>query len=217
MKVKICGMKDTENIRAIAALKPDYMGFIFYSTSPRFADLATVQALIPELINNGITPVAVMVNEEIETVKALIQTGFTAVQLHGQESVAYCQQLVDFRATHHLPVEIIKVFGVDSEFDFEQTSAYTAVCDYFLFDTKSPKHGGTGQKFDWNILSRYQQQKPYFLSGGIGLEEIENGKWEMGNGEWMYGLDLNSKLELAPGIKDVELVKQSIVLIKGYE
>lgn len=218
-------MKDMENIRAVAKLKPDYMGFIFYEASPRFADIYTVKTIIPELHKQGIKSVAVVVNEAIERVKVLAVSDFAAIQLHGKETPSYCKELADFRKALHLSFEIIKVFGVDDDFNFEETKPYLPYCDYFLFDTKSPQHGGTGQQFDWKILSRYQQEKPFFLSGGIGVEEIENGKWgvesenenqneskngkwKMENGKWMHGLDMNSKLEVAPGMKDIEKVKR---------
>lgn len=208
-------MKATENIRAVAKLKPDYMGFIFYEASPRFADIYTVKNLIPELMNQGIKPVAVVVNEAIERLKVLAVSDFAGIQLHGKETPSYCKELVDFRTALHLSFEIIKVFGVDEEFNFDETKPYLPYCDYFLFDTKSPQHGGTGQKFDWKVLSRYQQEKPFFLSGGIGLKEIENGELKIENGKWLHGLDLNSKLELSPGMKDIEKVRRATEIIRS--
>ena len=211
-------MKDIENIRAVAKLKPDYLGFIFYEASPRFADIYTIKTLIPELVNQGIKPVAVVVNEAIERVKVLAVSDFAGIQLHGKETPSYCKELADFRTALHLSFEIIKVFGVDEEFNFDETKPYLPYCDYFLFDTKSPQHGGTGQKFDWQVLSRYQQEKPFFLSGGIGIEEmekIENGELKIETGKEFQGLDLNSKLEIEPGMKNIEKVRRTIEIIRS--
>lgn len=193
-------MKEPENIRAVAALQPDYMGFIFYEGSPRFVDENTVKSMLPELERTGIETVAVLVNASLERANEICQYGFHTLQLHGQESPEYCAELAD-------KAHIIKAFGLDEHFDFDLLKAYEPVCDYFLFDTKSPQHGGTGKQFDWSLLNNYTGNKPYFLSGGIDAVAIR----ELKATAQCHALDLNSKFEQEPGKKDALLLKEAII------
>lgn len=199
MKIKVCGMKHAANIAGVANLRPDYLGFIFYPKSPRY--IAEVSAELIKYVPADIKTVGVFVNEEINEVKLKVaKHQLKAVQLHGAESVDYCAEL------KILGVEVIKAFGVHSEFDFKQLEPYALVVDYFLFDTQTPVHGGSGKVFDWQLLEKYQLDKPYFLSGGIGLEHaqqitgIQDAR--------LYAIDVNSKFELEPGLKDVEQLKE---------
>lgn len=198
IKLKVCGMTQAANIAAVAQLQPDYLGFIFYSKSPRF--ISDVSAELIKYVPPTIKTTGVFVNEELETVKAYIfKYNLKAVQLHGQESVKYCEEI---KSTG---VEVIKAFGVDENFDFSQLEAYLNVVDYFLFDTQTPAHGGSGKVFDWKLLAKYPFDKPYFLSGGIDLSHTSTLK-EI-NDPRLYVIDVNSKFELEPGLKDVEKLK----------
>jgi phosphoribosylanthranilate isomerase len=193
MKLKICGMKYQENILDVAALSPDYMGFIFYENSPR-----SIDTYIPD-IPKSIKKVGVFVNESLENVKKkAAQYNLNTVQLHGHEAPEFCRKL------KNEGLEIIKVFSIRNEFDFSRLSAYEPFIDFFLFDTKGPNPGGNGFCFDWNVLQEYNSNKPYFLSGGIGVEQLESLKKFKNStaAKQCYAIDINSKFELKPGLKD---------------
>jgi len=193
MKLKICGMKYPENIDAVAQLLPDYMGFIFYDKSARYFENE-----LPE-IPESIVKVGVFVNASLDEILYKIrQYNLQTVQLHGNESPDFCALL------RCINVEIIKVFSIDDSFDFDVISAYENVCDYFLFDTKGEKPGGNGQTFNWQLLENYASKKPIFLSGGIGLTEIQKIK-ELKLP--IHAIDINSKFETEPGVKNIELLK----------
>lgn len=191
-------MKYQENIKAVASLQPDYLGFIFHEPSPRhFKDI------IPE-IPNSIKKVGVFVDEKIEFIAGQIEKyQLNTVQLHGHESVEMCRIL---KASN---IEVIKVFSIKDQFDFSVLEPYEAVCDYFLFDTKGKLPGGNGYAFDWNALNAYPSTKPFFLSGGIGLNEIENIKeFQKSNAsKHCFAIDVNSKFEIEPGLKNSEELK----------
>lgn len=204
MKIKVCGMRDAENIKAVAALNPDYMGFIFYKDSPRFADELPLDVLdeLPVTINKT----AVFVNEDAKTISKLIDKyNFDFVQLHGNESPAFCKALKD-------EAIVIKAFGVDKSFDFKQLEKYKNKADLFLFDTKTSGHGGSGLTFDWSILDKYEMEIPFFLSGGLSPENIEEVKSIIH--PQFYGVDLNSKFEISPGLKDIEKLEKAFSIIK---
>lgn len=189
-------MKIPANIAEVVALQPDYIGFIFYPGSKRF-----IGDLDPSLIKNipeNIKATGVFVNEELEAVKTAIVTyHLKAVQLHGQESAAYCGALNGY-------TEVIKAFGIDESFDFRTLDEYQAHIDYFLFDTQTPDHGGSGKTFSWQLLENYKNEKPYFLSGGIGIDQLaELGKIK---DERLHAIDVNSKFERSPGLKDTALL-----------
>lgn len=196
-------MKLPDNVQAVAALKPDYLGFIFYRGSKRFID-----GLTPSFVRNlpsGIKRTGVFVNEELNKVAELATLyGLNAVQLHGEEPVKYCIALKGLLADHG--VQLIKAFGVDEHFDFNQLKSYENVVDYFLFDTQTPDHGGSGKTFNWKLLDKYTLDKPYFLSGGIGLDSIEQIKNIKDTR--LYAIDINSRFELAPGLKDIDKLKE---------
>jgi len=199
LEIKVCGMKMAANIAAIASLRPDFLGFIFYEKSPRF--ITDVSAELIKYIPQEIKTVGVFVDEDLEVVKKKVNLyQLKGVQLHGKESPEYC---ADLKSTFG-SLAVIKAFGVDEEFDFAVLADYQNVIDYFLFDTKTKAHGGSGKTFNWKILDRYTLDKPYFLSGGIDLEhatalgEIEDPR--------LFALDINSRFEVEPGVKDVEKV-----------
>jgi phosphoribosylanthranilate isomerase len=204
MKIKICGLREPENIKAVAALSPDYMGFIFYDLTPRF--VGDVQEDVLGLLPGSINKTAVFVNESVEVINKLIDTyKFNAIQLHGNESP-------DFSNSFRDRVTVIKAFGLTGDFDFEQLNDYANKVDYFLFDTKTKLHGGSGETFDWSILDNYKSGIPFFLSGGLSLDNLH----EVSNIDHpqFYGVDLNSRFEISPGLKDIEKLKKAFNMLK---
>jgi len=204
MKIKVCGLKHPGNVEAVTGLEPDYVGFIFYPPSPRY-----VEDLDPELlagIPTAIQKTAVFVNEDAEKINALLKKHeFAAIQLHGSESAGFCQSFRD-------RVTVIKAFGINGHFDFATLDAYANQVDYFLFDTKSAVHGGSGESFDWNLLNNYKLDIPFFLSGGISLDNLS--EINKITHPQLYGVDLNSRFEISPGIKDIERLVKAFDLIK---
>lgn len=195
MKLKICGMKYPDNIISVGALLPDYMGFIFWEKSARYCN-----ETIPELIQT-IKKVGVFVNESVENIiEKIDKHNLQAVQLHGQESAAFCKEL---KNSISKKIEIIKVFSVGDDFDFNVLEPFETLCDYFLFDTKGKLPGGNGTTFDWEILKKYKSKKPFFLSGGIGIDEITAIK---NLNLPVYAIDVNSKFEIEPGLKNKNLL-----------
>jgi phosphoribosylanthranilate isomerase len=202
MKLKICGMKYPDNILGIGSLLPNYMGFIFWEKSARYFD-----GVIPEL-PKSIKKVGVFVNETIEVILAkAIKYDLQAIQLHGHESVEFC---LDLKSKTDKSIEIIKVFSVDDTFDFEILKPFETVCDYFLFDTKGKLPGGNGTTFDWKVLYNYPSSKPFFLSGGIGIDEMEAVKEISKTNLPLYAIDVNSKFEIEPGLKNIQLCTGAI-------
>ena len=193
MKLKVCGMKYSQNITEIENLFPDLMGFIFYEKSKRFFNQPEIN------LNNKVKRVGVFVNENIQEIKNKIKKyKLDYVQLHGEENVNFCNSLQPF-------VKIIKVFKIDYNFNFKKTEEFEEVCDYFLFDTKSQLHGGSGKKFDWDLLKNYNCKKDFFLSGGIDIEDIEEIK-KIVKSYPIAGIDVNSKFELDNLEKDKEKI-----------
>ena len=194
-------MKFLENINEIALLKPDYMGFIFYEKSAR-----NFENTIP-ILPNFIKKVGVFVNASLEEiVEKVTKYQLDLVQLHGDESPEFCHllQLNKFK--------VIKAFSIDNQFIFSRLNNYINFCDYFLFDTKGTNYGGNGITFDWSVLENYHLDKPYFLSGGIGIENIKKVKSfsEKDYAKNCIAIDCNSKLEISTGLKSIEKTKQLI-------
>lgn len=187
-------MKYIENIKSIADLNPDYLGFIFYNRSKR-----NFTGTIPELPKQ-IKKTGVFVNEEIAVVVSLQEKHqLQAIQLHGDESVAYVQELKRCLSNK---IEIIKVVGLKNDPYFEELIPYEKEVDYFLFDTKGKDRGGNGVKFDWSVLKEYPFSKPFFLSGGIGSNDAQLVKEVKKSGLPIYAVDINSKFEDKPGLKN---------------
>lgn len=192
MKLKICGMKNPDNISEVASLLPDYLGFIFWGKSARFFD-----RIIPE-IPKSILKVGVFVDEDIDEIITKIEFHkLDLVQLHGNETPEFCRKLKETN------IRIIKAFSIDEAFDFEILKGYESECDYFLFDTKGTLPGGNGTNFNWELLDKYKLSKPYFLSGGIGLQHIEKiNKFKKTDiSKNCIAIDVNSQFEIEPGIK----------------
>jgi phosphoribosylanthranilate isomerase len=203
MKIKVCGLRDRDNIKAVAALKPDYMGFICYEPSPRYISDLSFDVLAD--VNPNVYKTAVFVNESKETIDELINTfGFNAIQLHGSESPEFANSFRD-------KVTVFKAFGLNADFDFEQLNNYANKVDYFLFDTKTDLHGGSGKTFDWSILDNYKLDTPFFLSGGLSLDNLD--EVSTINHPQFYGVDLNSKFETSPGVKDIDKLKKAFDML----
>ena len=193
MKLEVCGMRDSDNIRELMEVKPDFMGMIFYPKSSRYVEELPQTDL-------DVATVGVFVNESTEVIQEKSKKfGFQMVQLHGSESVEQAEEL------KLLGFKVIKVFGVMDQLPLEEMKPYESTVDYFLFDTKTPQHGGSGQKFDWSILESYDLDKPFFLSGGIDLEDLESIKAL--NIPQLYAVDINSRFERAPAVKDIQKIK----------
>ena len=206
MKIKVCGMRNTDNIKDLSALLPDYIGFIFYPKSKRYVNDKLDLNVIASL-HRRILKVGVFVNSELSELIDIYQKyKLDIVQLHGNESVDYCKQLAI------QDISVIKAFGVSDDFDFDETVAYKPFCKYFLFDTKHKDYGGSGHKFNWQIFQHYDNDKPFFLSGGIDVEDIETIK----NITTLkiHAIDINSKFEIEPGFKDISKVKEFIEKIR---
>ena len=199
MKLKVCGMRYEDNIQLIASIHPDYMGFIFFEGSSRHVSAST--PTLPLTIKK----VGVFVNASYDSIVEKINThNLQAIQLHGEETPEFCKSL---RA---LNVEIIKVFSIKNEFNFDVLTPYETVCDYYLFDTKGPLAGGNGYCFDWSVLELYPSKKPYFLSGGIGLkhlDQLQEFKTSVA-ATYCHAVDVNSKFEIAPAKKNKELLEK---------
>ncbi len=193
-KIKICGMKYPENIHHLAALQPDFIGFIFYKKSKRFiGDDLNIRSLD---IDKSIKKTGVFVNSSQEFIlKNINKHDLNLIQLHGNESPEFCKSL------YEKGIKISKAFQIDEDFDFAILNAYKNVCDYFLFDTKTKNYGGSGRKFDWDILQAYDNEKPFFLSGGIDLDDVSSIN-NMKNLN-IYAIDINSKFEIKAGLKDI--------------
>lgn len=189
-------MRDPANILAVVALQPDYLGFIFYPGSKRY--VADLEETVMQAIPGNIHKTGVFVNATLDEITAAVRDyKLDAVQLHGSEDAAFASVV----KKAHPKMEVIKAFGIHENFDFTQLIPFETVVDYFLFDTQTSAHGGSGKQFNWSLLGGYALSLPYFLSGGIGLESLQAIR-EVSDTR-LYAIDINSKFELAPALKDV--------------
>lgn len=199
MKVKVCGIKYPENIKELVHLSIDMLGLIFYEKSARYAGDMQVDAL--RIVPPDIQKVGVFVNSFAEDIFGKTRKyDLQIVQLHGVESPDFCKKI------KNTGIKVIKAFQLEKAGDLERCNWYENTCDYFLFDTKTPAYGGSGQKFDWEILSSYSGQTPFILSGGVGPEDVESIK-KLQHLK-LYGIDLNSRFETSPGEKDIERLRR---------
>jgi phosphoribosylanthranilate isomerase len=207
LKVKVCGMRDPENIRSIGAFKPDYMGFIFYKDSPRYVGESFA---IPDDLGVTVKRVGVFVNESTAVIRDKVShVKLTAVQLHGHETAGQCREL------KYTGLTVIKAFSLHDRFDFETVRPYYSAVDYLLFDAKGKNFGGNGVPFSWTVLEKYDQQIPFFLSGGLSNENLDE---VMGLSSMnLHALDINSGVEFGPGIKDEQLTQQFISKMRSFE
>lgn len=229
--IKVCGMRDAENIRAVAELGVDLIGLIFYKPSPRYvSSVSTHAGMIPDTADKDIVNakslnhqiakstnpqyVGVFVDDMIQNVvTAVYNYKLDYVQLHGDEEVTYIDNLrstldPDIRSG----VKIIKAISISSEADLAKATQYEGHADLLLFDTRCPEKGGSGEKFDWSMLNKYEGNIPFILSGGIGPDDVERVK--NFSHPRCIGIDLNSKFEIEPALKDVEKIKTFITEIK---
>jgi phosphoribosylanthranilate isomerase len=194
-------MKYSTNISEALGLDPYYMGFIFYEKSKRYVGNQLDEKLLKSF--SKINKVGVFVNQEEEFILDQAKKyDFKFIQLHGNESPALCKNL---KAKGY---KVIKAFSLDENFDFSTTEPYKPVCDFFLFDTKGEDYGGTGKKFNWEILKKYDNEIPFFLSGGIDLEQA--GQIKTLKGLNLHAIDINSRFETEPGLKDLGKIKKFI-------
>ena len=199
------------NTQEVAALQPDYLGFIFYDKSKRDFEGNNIPDL-PERIKK----VGVFVDADIAFAKANIEKHhLDVIQLHGSESPAYIKELKNSLSPGEVwGKEVWKVFGIKDQFNFDQLTPYEGLVDAFLFDTKGKEKGGNGYTFDWSVLKEYSSNTPFILSGGIGLEEIDKVKEILKTGLPIVALDVNSKFEDKPGLKNIEKLQRFINKIK---
>ena len=207
LRLKVCGMKYADNIAEVAELEPDFMGFIFHSGSSRFVG-ETLDARLLQSLPPSLRKVGVFVDESNEFIlRQLGRYGLDAAQLHGHESPAQCAEL---RAAG---ITVIKVFGMDADFSLDQLTPYAPYCTYFLFDTKGPQPGGNGTTFNWELLRNYALPVPYLLAGGLDLSHAPALRELTLPG--LYGLDLNSRFETAPAVKDAARLRQMFRLLRS--
>jgi phosphoribosylanthranilate isomerase len=207
IKIKVCGMRDESNIRELVRLQPDYMGFIFYGPSPRFVG-EDLNPSVLEYIPGSISRVGVFVNAYKDYI--LQKTNLYAlnlIQLHGGESPEFCRELSD------TGMSVIKVFHVGAEFDFNTINPFKPWCRYFLFDTNCSSYGGSGRKFQWDIFKKYDNEIPIFLSGGIGVGDSGFIR-ELGYLN-VHAVDINSRFEKSPGIKNIPEIRKFIKELKS--
>lgn len=201
MIIKVCGMRDADNIKAIDDLGVDWLGFIFYPKSPRYVDK------VPVYLPTNAKRVGVFVNESIETIRLISRKyALDMIQLHGSESPEMCRSL---SAESFI---VIKAFSVNDAFPTNLVNSYQHTCQYYLFDTQTKGYGGAGSKFCWDILSDYHGVTPFVLSGGISDDDAEQIS-KIDNPQ-LIGIDINSRFELSPGHKDIEKIEQFIKKIK---
>ena len=202
MKVKVCGLNDVSNVTEVLQLQPNFMGFIFYDKSARNCTIAN--NVVRELKLGTTKKVGVFVNEKREK---LLQTvndfGLDYVQLHGGESAAYCKELIASG------LKLIKAFSIDDSFDMNDTNAFQ-FCDYLLFDTKGKNPGGNGTQFNWGVLNKYKGAVPFILSGGLELKHLSSLQEISQSYPLLSVLDINSKFEIKPGLKNIDLVGEFI-------
>jgi len=210
MKIKVCGMRQQGNIEELVALKPNFIGFIFYEKSPRFVGEELNEEYI-KTIPKSIKKVGVFVNANPGYILDMVKKyDLQYAQLHGNEMPDICRSL------RQKGVNIIKAFSIDENFNFAMLNNYKSFCDLFLFDTKGDKPGGNGVPFDWKLLKKYDNEKPFFLSGGIDLDNIET-IIELSKTLPVYGIDVNSLFETEPGVKDIAKLEKLFNLVRIKE
>ena len=207
MIIKVCGMRDAENIRAVEALGIDWMGFIFWPHSSRYVGRR------PSYLPENCRRVGVFVDAPAQDIlDAVKDFRLDVIQLHGQEIPEAIAVLKERAATLNPAIRIVKSLSVKDAGDLAQAGAYEGVCDAFLFDTKGRLPGGNGQQFDWNVLRQYRGRLPFLLSGGIGPDD--GPRIREFDVPGCIGIDLNSRFETAPGVKDVAALKTFIETVR---
>lgn len=204
--IKVCGMRDADNIRQVEALGIDWTGFIFWPQSSRYVSQR------PSYLPTRCKRVGVFVDASVdEVVDKVREYVLDIIQLHGKETPSYIQRLRPLCGDR--VAAIVKAFNIATTEDFNQTKAYEGIADRFLFDTKAKMVGGNGTKFDWTVLAAYKGTVPFILSGGIGPEDAERVK--AFHHPLLAGIDLNSRFESAPAYKDVNLLRTFLENLKN--
>jgi phosphoribosylanthranilate isomerase len=211
MRIKVCGMTKPEQVEQLDEMGVEFAGFIFYPRSPRYV-YKSMPANEIRKIKGKINKVGVFVNAEVdEVLRAVDQCGLYLVQLHGDESPKFCEKIADY-------ISVIKVFRISEADNIEwKIREYYDVADMFMFDTEGAGYGGTGKRFNWELLKGLNIRKPFFLSGGIGPDDVENINAFKNDvvAKDLFALDVNSKFEITPGIKDMNMVKQFVERVKS--
>lgn len=211
MRIKVCGMTSTEQVLQLDELGVEFAGFIFYPKSPRYVYKFMPKPEVKKIKGKGINKVGVFVNATVEEVLQTVDDcGLHLVQLHGDETPKYCEKIANY-------VGVVKAFRLREEDNvLWKVKDYMDIADMFLFDTEGAGYGGTGKQFDWNILRGLAIRKPFFLSGGIGPDDAEKlaqfAKEPVAKD--LFSIDVNSKFEITPGIKDMEALTKFIPLVK---
>ena len=211
MRSKVCGLNSVNQLMQLDAMGVEFGGFIFYAKSPRYILKHAQPADLKKAKGQKINKVGVFVNETAEQVlKQVDDCGLYLVQLHGDETPKYCEKIADY-------VTVIKAFRIRNDDDvLWKIKDYQDVVDMFLFDTAGAAFGGTGEKFDWTILQNLAINKPFFLSGGIGPDDVASLK-EFATkpvAKDLFSIDINSKFELSPGVKNMDIVQSFIQKVK---
>lgn len=227
MIIKVCGMKDAGNIQDVACLGIDWIGMVFYPPSPRYIQMVATQAgIIPDRAQADVAKtdarlkrVGVFVDDMPQNIiTRTVNYGLDLIQLHGNETPTLIRNLKATIGKDIRPgIRFIKAISITSAEDLKLCEQYEGAADYLLFDTSCACKGGCGQQFDWSILELYHGQLPFLLSGGIGPDDAERIMTLYRRQPRMAGIDLNSRFETAPGIKDVERLKTFIHQIRNYE
>lgn len=205
--IKICGLREPDNIRRIAALTPMLMGFIFYKDSPRYAGEMPADTI--KNLPSYVRPVAVFVNESEEEIDRICSRyGIRIIQLHGSETPEFCLAMQEKGYT------VFKAVGIGDSMSFDRLRPYEGKVTMFVFDTLSSRHGGSGRKFNWDLLEDYPLHTPYLLGGGIGPDDVENVVGAVR--PMMAGIDINSGFEESPGRKDMRKLLKFILALRKY-
>lgn len=197
--IKVCGMREEQNISDLEKLDIDWMGMIFWSGSKRYVSRP------PSRLPQRVKKVGVFVDASLDDIRQHVSDyQLDIIQLHGHETPAFLEALK--------PLTLIKAFNIADASDLEKTKAYEGIADYFLFDTKGKIVGGNGEKFDWTVLTAYEGATPFLLSGGIGSDDVQ--KVKQFHHQKCIGIDLNSRFESAPGLKDIDQLQTFIKQIR---
>ncbi|MDE3252049.1 MAG: phosphoribosylanthranilate isomerase [Bacteroidota bacterium] len=211
MRIKVCGMTNAEQVMQLDEMGVEFAGFIFYPNSPRYVYRSMHKEEIKKIRGKGINKVGVFVNAGIEEVlEAVDDCGLYLVQLHGDETPKYCEKIANY-------VTVVKAFRLREDDNvLWKIKDYRDIADMFLFDTEGAGYGGTGRKFDWNLLKDLTIGKPYFLSGGIEPEDTEKLKIFAGEpvAKDLFSIDINSRFETSPGVKDMGKLQPFIEAVK---
>lgn len=211
MRIKVCGMTSTEQVLQLDEMGVEFAGFIYYPKSPRYVYRFMAKPEIKKIKGKGINKVGVFVNATVEEVlNAVDDCGLYIVQLHGDETPKYCEKIANY-------VTVVKAFRLREDDNvLWKVKDYVDIADMFLFDTEGAGYGGTGKKFDWDTLKGLNIGKPFFLSGGIGPDDIEK-LHEFAKdpvAKDLFSIDVNSKFETSPGIKDMDKLSEFIAAVK---